>query len=117
MPEQCCPSPTHGYPGALGIAISEEEAGDMAAIRAAIQAKVEEGGQHGRMATWPVSVGMVAIEAMIELGIKGVKGEVEVNDPAAVRAELEKASGVEVALVPFEGKDNYYLFLLDSVIF
>jgi hypothetical protein len=117
MPEQCCPSPTHGYPGALGIAISEEQAGDMAAIREAIQAKVGEANQHGRMATWPVSVGMVGIEALIELAIKGVKGEVEVSDVAALDAELEKASGVEVTLLPFEGKDNYYMFLLDSVIF
>jgi len=117
MPEQCCPSPTHGYPGALGIAISSEQAGDMGAIRDAIQAKVEEAGQHGRMATWPVSVGMVGIEALVELAIKGVKGEVEVNDMAAVQAELEKASQVEVALVPFEGSDNYYMFLLDSVVF
>jgi hypothetical protein len=40
FPEQCCPSPTHGYPGALGIAISEEDAGDMTAIRAAIGERV-----------------------------------------------------------------------------
>ncbi|HHV27995.1 MAG TPA: DUF3798 domain-containing protein, partial [Tissierellia bacterium] len=26
-PEQCCPSPAHGYPGALGIAIPEDKAG------------------------------------------------------------------------------------------
>lgn len=25
FPEQCCPSPTHGYPGALGIAIPEDK--------------------------------------------------------------------------------------------
>ncbi len=28
-PEQCCPSPYHAYPGALGIEIPEEKAGDV----------------------------------------------------------------------------------------
>jgi hypothetical protein len=117
FPEQCCPSPTHGYPGALGIPISAEQAGDMAQIRQAIQHEVEVSGQHGRMATWPVSIGMVTIEAAVELAIKAVKGEVELTDPVAVRAEMVKAAGVDVTMVPFEGKDNYYLVLLDSIIF
>ncbi len=117
FPEQCCPSPTHGYPGALGIAISDEDAGNMAAIRDAIEEKVTAADQNGRMATWPESVGMVGIAALTELAIKGVRGEVKVNDQAALTAEFETAAGVDVTMVPFEDKDNYYMFLLDSVIF
>jgi hypothetical protein len=117
FPEQCCPSPTHGYPGALGIAISQEDAGDMARIRDVIQAKVNEYHQQGRMATWPVSIGMVTIETAVELAIQAVNGTVDLTDAASIRAEMEKASGVAVTLVPFEGKDNYYLVLMDSVIF
>lgn len=117
FPEQCCPSPTHGYPGALGIAISEEDAGDMGAIRAAIQEKVNEYGQHGRMATWPVSVGMVAIEALTEVAIKTVKDGAKPNDVDLLTAELTAAADTKVTLVPYEGKDNYYMFMLDSVIF
>lgn len=117
MPEQCCPSPTHGYPGALGIAIAEGQAGDMVAIRNAIQEKVSAAGNTGRMATWPVSVGIVGIEALTELAIKAVRGEVKVDDQAAVTLELQKAAGVQVTVLPFEGKTNYYMFLLDSVIF
>jgi hypothetical protein len=117
FPEQCCPSPTHGYPGALGIPISGEQAGDMAQIREAIGRSVVEHGQHGRMATWPVSLGMVIIEAGTELAIHAVKKEIELTDVAVIRAELEKASGTPVAMVPFEGKDNFHLVLLDSVIF
>ena len=117
FPEQCCPSPTHGYPGALGIAITDEQAGDMAQIRDAIEQKVTEANQNGRMATWPVSIGMVVIEAEVELAIKAVKGEVEVTDQAAIRNELMAAAGVNVTMEPFEGKDNYFLILLDSVIF
>lgn len=117
MPEQCCPSPTHGYPGALGIAISEEQAGDMMAIRNAIHEKVVAAGNSGRMATWPVSTGMVCIEALTELAIQAVQGKVAVNDPAVLLAELQKAADAKVTLLPFEGMDNYYMFLMDSVIF
>ena len=59
----------------------------------------------------------LGIEAAVELAIKAVKKEIEVTDPEVVRAELIKAAGTDVTLLPFEGKDNYYLILLDSVIF
>jgi hypothetical protein len=117
FPEQCCPSPTHGYPGALGIAISEEQAGDMSRIRDAIKEKVVAGHQHGRMATWPVSIGIVTIEAAADLAVAAVKKEIDLRDPVVVKAAMEKWSGAEVTMVPFEGKDNFYLVLLDSVIF
>jgi len=42
FPEQCCPSPTHGYPGALGIEISPEQAGNMDEIVKAINDTVIE---------------------------------------------------------------------------
>jgi hypothetical protein len=117
MPEQCCPSPTHGYPGALGIAIAEEDAGDMAAIRAAIGERIAEAHQEGRMATWPVSVGMVTIEALTELAIRGVRGEVDVKSREPLEAELEKSVGGEVVMVPLDGQDNFYMFLLESHVF
>ena len=117
MPEQCCPSPTHGYPGALGIAISAEQAGDMEAIRNAIHEKVVAAGTTGRMATWPVSTGMMGIEALTEIAIQAVQGKVSVNDPAVVAAALQEAADAKVTLLPFEGMDNYYMFLMDSVIF
>jgi len=117
FPEQCCPSPTHGYPGALGIAIPEGQTGNMAAVRAAIKEKVTAAGENGRMATWPESVGIVSIVALCELGIQGVRGETNVADPAAVKRELDKAAGVDVALVPLENTTNYYMFLEESVIF
>ena len=117
FPEQCCPSPTHGYPGALGIAIGEEAVGDMSAIRNAIKEKVVAADNSGRMATWPVSIGMVTIEACVELAIAAVREGAALNDMHLARAAMEKASGTEVTMVPFEGKDNYYLVLLDSVVF
>jgi hypothetical protein len=51
-PEQCCPSPYHAYPGALGIAIPEGKAGDVPYIIEAINQKLVEQGGAGRFATW-----------------------------------------------------------------
>jgi hypothetical protein len=117
FPEQCCPSPTHGYPGALGIPIGTEQAGDMGRIRETIREQVVKQGQTGRMATWPVSVHIATVEAAVEIAIKTLRGAARVADPALVEAEMEKAAGVDVAMAPFEGKSNYYLVLLESVIF
>lgn len=117
MPEQCCPSPTHGYPGALGIAIDPEDAGDMTKIREAIHAKVEAAGNSGRMGAWPVSVGMVAIEALTEHAIDVLRGGAPIDDGTAVQAKLQRAADAQVSVSPFEDKPNYYMFLIDSVIF
>ncbi|MEZ4648437.1 MAG: DUF3798 domain-containing protein [Candidatus Eisenbacteria bacterium] len=117
MPEQCCPSPTHGYPGALGIAIADDDAGDMGKIREAIHAKIDAAGNSGRMGAWPVSVGMVAIDALTEHAIAVVSGTAQITDQATVQAELQKAADASVTVLPFEAKPNYYMFLIDSVIF
>ncbi len=117
LPEQCCPSPTHGYPGALGIAISAEDAGDMVKIRQAISAEVAKHNEQGRMATWPVSIGMVGIAASTELAMQAIRGETKLNDIAAVERELEKAAGVNVGLAPYPNTESYFLVILDSVIF
>ena len=54
VPEQCCPSPTHGYPTALGIAIPPDKAGDFAYINAENKRVIAEHGKTGHFATWPV---------------------------------------------------------------
>jgi hypothetical protein len=122
FPEQCCPSPTHGYPGALGIQIDEATAGDMAKIRAAIAAKIAEKHGSGRFATWPVSMSVVLIEASTELAIEaaraGAGARERLRDPEVVGAAIEKAGGVKVVVRPLS-KDapGYLLVIADSVIF
>ena len=118
FPEQCCPSPTHGYPGALGISIAPEVAGDMDKICQAITAEVVKHGEHGRMATWPVSTGIVDIEAATELAILAVQGTIKLNDMAAVKREVEKAAGNRgVQMVAFQNTNNYFMYVMDSVVF
>ena len=61
FPVQCCPSPYHALPSALGIEVPEEHKGDLDWILTAINEKVVERGAAGRVATWPVPVNMMFI--------------------------------------------------------
>ncbi len=119
FPEQCCPSPTHGYPGALGIEIPEEKAGDWAFICEAIKGKVAEGGQSGHFGTWPTSLHIVFIKAAVELAAEAVKaGNTDMlHDLAHVEKVLEESGDIEVSLMPFQEKENYFMCIADSIVF
>lgn len=122
FPEQCCPSPTHGYPGGLGIAIPEDKKGDFNYILKAINEKIVEGGGAGRFATWPVPTNMLFVEAGVEVAIKLVKGEIKSSDMDAIKAIFDevasqKVKGVGTTFNRFSDKGNFYLVIADSVIF
>ena len=91
FPEQCCPSPTHGYPGALGIEITPEQAGNMPEIINAINDKIVEKGGAGRFATWPVSVNMLFVEGGVELAKDAIEGKIDLKDTVAVQKKLERS--------------------------
>lgn len=122
-PEQCCPSPTHGYPGALGIEIPADKKGDYNYILKAINEKVVEKGGAGRFATWPVPVNMVFTEAGVELAIELVQKKIKAGDTNAVKAVLDrvisqKISGYGIRTIKkYAGAGNYYMITMDSVIF
>lgn len=113
--EQCCPSPTHGYPGALGISIDEESAGDMARIRSKLSEKIAERSMTGRFGTWEVSIHMVMIEALVELAKGKVHGELELTDLATLERVLEEVGHTEVELQTFEDHAGYVLVLARNV--
>jgi Protein of unknown function (DUF3798) len=113
--EQCCPSPTHGYPGALGISISAEVAGDMAKIREQIGAKIAEKGMSGRFGTWKVSMHIVMIEAAVELAKGKVHGALELTDHAAIKGILQDVGDVKVELGPFNNHANFLMVISENV--
>jgi len=113
--EQCCPSPTHGYPGALGISIDEASAGDMAAIRGKISEKIAEKHLTGRFGSWEVSIHIVMIEALVELAKDRVHGKIDITDPAAIEAALEKAGSTQVELGTFGGHKNFVMVIAENV--
>ena len=117
FPEQCCPSPTHGYPGALGLSIPPEKAGDIPFISEQIKAKVAEAERSGHFATWKIAGNIVAIRACVELAKKAIEGTLKLSDEKAVQAELERIAGAKIQLAKWDKTGNYYLFLAESIIF
>ncbi len=115
-PEQCCPSPYHAYPGALGIEIPPEKAGDVDYILEEIGKIVAEKGNSGRMGTWKVPANMAMLRAGAEYGIQYAKGEIEGVDFDKMIEILEQKAG-QVQVRPYEGAENFLMFVGESIVF
>lgn len=118
-PQQCCPSPYHGYPAALNIDVSGHE-GDVQFMLDSIEEKLVEAGQEDKMSTWGVPVNMLMVEAGVEYAIEYIEGNTDgtldekvlssiVNDLAGGegKAQLTKYNENGVQL------DNFYMILCD----
>lgn len=125
FPQQCCPSPYHAYPGALGIEIPDDKKGDVDYIVEEIGKKIKAGGGEGRFSTWPVPINMLFVEGGVEYAMAFLDGETDGRNDKAKLAEilnglLEEA---EIKITPYtdagSGKtyDNYYLILSDYINF
>jgi hypothetical protein len=117
IPEQCCPSPTHGYPTALGISIPPDKAGDMEFISAENKRVIAEHNMTGHFGTWPVPEVMLSIRAMTDLLVDSVEGKADYKDPATVKRYMESlAAGHAITLTKYdEKKGNSYLFLVSDI--
>lgn len=119
-PQQCCPSPYHGYPAALNIETTGHE-GDVQYILDQITEKIAEGGNSGRMSTWPLPINMLMVEAGVEYAIEYAEGRTEGNfDDAKAReaiAKVAKDYGASETLSYYSDDsgqlDNYFMILTD----
>jgi hypothetical protein len=118
VPEQCCPSPTHGYPGALGIQIPPDKAGDIAFINSENRRVVAEHGMTGHFGTWVAPESMVAIRAVGRLLLDAVEKQVDYKDMNVVLAYLTEEAGAPVRIQKYdENAGNMYLILLDHLVY
>lgn len=99
--EAALPSPLMGYPGALGIDLTEQ-AGDFAAILAKVEQAVIDKGGAGRFGTWAYSYGFTASAGLCEYARRIIDGEAEKGN----LSDLSKALG---AFTPnARWKSSYY---------
>jgi hypothetical protein len=118
FPVQCCPSPYHALPNALGIGIPEDKKGDVKWMTAQIKAKVAAMGAAGRVATWPVPVNMMYVEAGTRYAIAFLKGETNGRaDKAKLQAIMEEVAGGKIQLTNYKTYNNYFMYLSDHLIF
>lgn len=122
LPQQCCPSPYHGYPGALGIEIPDDKAGDVDFILAETTKKIEEAGNAGRMSTWTVPVNMLFVEAGVRYAQDYIEGKItEKVDMAHMQSICEELAGGPVVLNKLEEAgttyDNFFVLLGNFYVF
>ena len=115
-PQQCCPSPYHGYPSAFNISTEGHE-GDVPYMLEQITAKVAEYGNTGRMSTWEVPVNMVMIEAGFNYAQKWIEGTItERCDEAALLAEIQAIAGEAASITKYSDEAsgeiaNFFMIL------
>ena len=73
------PSPLMGYPGALGIDLTEE-AGDFDKILAKVEQSICDAGGAGKFGTWAYSYGYVTSAGLAQHAMNVLKGESELCD-------------------------------------
>lgn len=124
--QQCCPSPYHGFPGALGIEIPQDKAGDVDYALEQIRAEIAEKGGTGRFSTWPVPLNMLITKAGFEYAKAYCEGEItEKSDMEAFKQIcLDITGDYEVSIKSYEGTDqdgnpvefeNFYMLLIDFI--
>ena len=67
------PSPTMGYPGALGIEFTDDEKGNWPKILEKVEKAVIDAGGSGRMGTWAYSYNFACVEGLTDLAIKSIE--------------------------------------------
>lgn len=115
FPQQCCPSPYHGYPAALNISVDGHE-GDVQYMLDQIAVKLKEKGQEKRMSTWAVPINMLMVDAGVDYSIAYIEGKAtSTNDTALLTSVINDLSKNQVTMSNYEvdGKklDNFYLLL------
>ncbi len=118
VPEQCCPSPTHGYPGALGVQIPPGKAGDIAFINSENKRIIAEHDMSGHFGTWIAPESMVATRAAVDLLVDSVEGKIDLKDMATVQAYMAREAGAKVGIARYDEKSgNQFLVVLDHIVY
>ena len=82
------PSPLMGYPGALGLDLTEE-AGDFEKILAKVESAVVEKGGAGRFGTWAYSYGYTVSAGLAQHAMNVIDGKSELTDIDDISAAYE----------------------------
>lgn len=120
--QQCCPSPFHGYPGALGISL-EGHSGDSEYMVEQIKTKLAAAGVSGRFSSYAFPLSMVSTAALVEYGKMYIEGGLkDKNDPEALKACYAKVSdGYTIHFDNYKMNDvvqeNFYMVLADYITF
>ncbi|MCP5463621.1 MAG: DUF3798 domain-containing protein [Deltaproteobacteria bacterium] len=111
------PSPTMGFPGALGIEIPQDKAGDFDFINKEIAKKVAELGDSGRLASWPRPASLVCIKAAADMVFESKADLNKIKNVSFMEKVIERHAGTDVTLSPYKEYNNHQLVLMESIIY
>ncbi|KAF0196609.1 MAG: hypothetical protein FD169_862 [Bacillota bacterium] len=124
FPVQCCPSPYHAYPGALGISIPTDKQGNVPYVIEQIKIALTKVGMEKRVSTWPVPVNMLYIEAGVDYAMAYLNNQTNgMVDMVSLEGILMAKAGGPVYLSNLKSSKtgvlypHYFLFLSDYVDF
>ena len=113
--EQARPSPTSGYPEALGLRIPDEKAESTAFVSAAIESLIAAKGMRGHFGTWAASADAVALRAMANLLVDATDGKAAVGDSATVLRYLEAEAHGRVTIRRDDRTGSHWFVTLERV--
>lgn len=118
MAEQCCPTPTQGFPAAMGLEIKPEDAGNFDIINAMIKEHAAEANMTGRLSTWPVPVGVFFPEFSVEVARQMIDGNITQPTIEQLEPLAKDVAGVSVTFNKMKPElDNYMLIIMESIIY
>lgn len=88
------PSPLMGYPGALGVDLSDA-AGDFGKILETVENAVVEKGGAGRFGTWAFSYGYASSYALAQHAVNVINGDSELTELDDISDAFAEISGVD----------------------
>lgn len=119
-PVQCCPSPFHALPNALGISVPGDKKADVPWILAEEKAKIASAGMTGRVSTWPIPVNQMYMQAGVEYAKAYIEGKTKGKvDQAKLTSIMETIAGGKVELTKYTSQktkvtyDNFFMYLSD----
>jgi hypothetical protein len=121
-PQPCCPSPTHGFPSALGLSIPEDKTGDYQFILEEITKKVAEKGGTGKFSTWSVPISMMFMEAGVDYAVLWAEGKTNGKlDMAVLKKTFSEYAKTDIQVDTLTDNGvaypNYLMILLDFYTF
>ncbi|MGL4868593.1 MAG: DUF3798 domain-containing protein [Cetobacterium sp.] len=116
------PSPTMGYPGALGIQFTEDEKGNWPKILQKVEKTVVDKGASGRMGTWAYSYNFSVTLSLVDLAKEVLAGKAEIHSFDALKVALAKNTpgaqwnGSNYVDVKGVERENFYLIYQDTYV-
>lgn len=111
-PQQCCPSPFHGYTALFGIDAGTYD--DAEGVLRQISANIAQYGNTGRMATWAISSDLLMIDVGVAYAELYCRGEVGLElDREKIEAIFSALSEGRATISSLSHAKNCLLFLCD----